>query len=75
VTRPRFAAYAADDGARHCHAAPAARSFEEAALEFVEAWHPAADADGEVTVIVVDAQSGREQCFCVDIGASEAAPC
>ena len=75
MTKPRFTAYAAHDSARHCHAAPQARSFEEAALEFVEAWHPAADADGEVTVIVLDVQSGREQCFTVDIGHSAAQPC
>jgi hypothetical protein len=75
VTKPRFSAYAAHDSARHCHAAPAARSFEEAALDFVEAWHPAADADGEVKVIVVDARSGREQCFTVDLGQGEAERC
>jgi hypothetical protein len=75
VTDTRFSAYAASDGARHCHAAPDARSFEEAALEFVDQWHPAADADGEVTVIVLDHQSGREQCFTVDVGAGAAEPC
>jgi len=75
VTDPRFTAYAAHDGARHCHAAPGARSFEEAALEFVEAWHPAADAEGEVRVIVLDAETGREQCFTVDVGHGEAEPC
>jgi hypothetical protein len=75
VTDTRFTAYAAHDSARHCHAAPGATSYEEAALEFVEAWHPAADADGEVTVIVLDHATGREQCFTVDVGAGEAEPC
>ena len=71
----RFAAYAADEGPRHCHAAPEASNFEEAALEFTELWHPAAGEDGEVTVIVLDRSTGREQCFTVDLGAGEAAPC
>ena len=73
--KARFSAYAVQDGARRCHAAPQARSFTEAALEFVEAWHPSADSDGEVTVIVIDHASGREQCLCVDIGAGRAEPC
>jgi hypothetical protein len=71
----RFAAYAAADGPRHCHAAPHAKSFEEAALEFTEVWHPSADAEGEVQVIVLDRETGREQCFIVDVGAGDAAPC
>jgi len=71
----RYSAYAAHDAARHCHATSEAASFEEAALDFVDRWHPAADADGEVTVIVLDRQTGREQCFTVDIGAGAAEPC
>jgi hypothetical protein len=71
----RFAAYAAHDGPRHCHAAPHAASFEEAALEFTEVWHPPADAQGDVRVIVVDRDTGREQCFTVDLGSGDAEPC
>jgi hypothetical protein len=55
------------------------QSFEAAALAFVEDWHPAPDDDmeggGDVSLIVRDQQTGREQCFRVDLGAGEAAPC
>jgi hypothetical protein len=75
ATEHRFAAYAAAEGPRHCHAAIEARSYEEAALEFTEVWHPPADEHGEVTVIVLDRATGREQCFTVDLGAGDAEPC
>jgi hypothetical protein len=70
----RFSAYAAEEGAHHRHATTAA-SFEAAALEFVENWHPAAWTADELTVIVVDCESGCEQCFTVDIGAGAVKPC
>ena len=61
----RFAAYACDEGPAHLHIAAQARSFEEAALEFTETWHGEEPA---VKVIVIDRQTGREQCFTIDVG-------
>lgn len=51
------------------------RSFEAAAVAFVERWHPAVDADGDVSVLVTDAESGVECCFRVDLEDGETAPC
>ncbi len=50
-------------------------SFEDAAVSFVEAWHPPADAEGDVSVIVRDHASGHEHCFLVDVFTGEAGPC
>lgn len=70
----RFAVHeASEDRARgHTVEAP---SFEAAALEFLEAWHPRADADGDVTLVVTDCGNGREHCLRVDVGTGETAPC
>lgn len=53
----------------------AASSFEEAALGYLEAAHPPADEDGELAVIVRERDSGREQCFRVDLAGGGAEPC
>jgi hypothetical protein len=50
-------------------------SFEEAALAFIEDWHPAPDDEGDVSLVVRDQLTGREQCFRIDLGAGEVAPC
>jgi hypothetical protein len=71
----RFCAYAADDGPRMLHSTPDAKSFVEAAILFTEVWHPPADAQGEVAVIVIDKETGRQRCYSVDVGHGEAAPC
>ena len=55
------------------HMVPAASSAEEAALVFLEHWSPA---DGsEVSVIVKDCDTGRQQCFRLDLTSGEVAPC
>ena len=69
-----YCAYAAHDGRAHGHAVEA-EGFAEAALSFVEVWHPAPDDGHEVTVIVLDQASGEQQCFVVDLGAGELEPC
>jgi len=51
------------------------RTFEEAAMAFVEEWHPDADADGEASVIVEDCETGEAQCFRIDLGSGDAEPC
>lgn len=50
-------------------------SFEDAALQFVEDVHPAADADGDAAVIVEDCETGEQQCFRIDLETGESAPC
>ena len=70
----RYCAYAADDGRAHGHTLDA-EGFAQAAMSFVEVWHPEPDDDGEVTVIVLDQASGEQQCFVVDLAAGEMEPC
>ena len=70
----RFCAYAAHDGAGHGHTVEA-ESFAEAAIAFAEVWHPAPDDGNEVRVIVLDQDSGEQQCYVVDLAAGEVEPC
>jgi len=70
----RFAVHAASEDRARGHTVEAA-SFEAAALEFLDAWHPHLDADGDVTLVVTDCESGREHCLRVDSGTGETAPC
>ncbi|MDP1873536.1 DUF5961 family protein [Phenylobacterium sp.] len=50
-------------------------SFEAAAIAYVEDFHPPADADGEIQVLVCDLASGHEHCFRIDLDSGEAEPC
>lgn len=51
-------------------------SFEDAALAFLEHWHPAAMPDREdVTLIVTECDTGREHCLRLDPGTGDSAPC
>lgn len=50
-------------------------SFEDAALAYLEACHPPADAEGEVSLIVREEISGAEQCFRIDVETGRAEPC
>ena len=50
-------------------------SFEAAALAYVEDWPHTIDDNPEVRVIVRDLESGREHCFCVDLGTGQADDC
>ncbi len=49
--------------------------FEDAALAFVEEFHPAPDAHDAVSLIVEDCDTGERQCFTIDLATGEAAPC
>lgn len=70
----RYCAWAAHDGRAHGHEVEA-RSFADAAAQFVEVWHPAADDGHAVRIIVREQASGEEQCFVVDLGAGELEAC
>jgi len=69
----RFSVYAHGD-ARHCRQIEGV-DFEDAALAFVHDWGPEPDEDGQVSVIVIDEDTGREQCLCVDLADDRADPC
>ena len=69
-----FVVHAAHEGRGAAHRVEG-RSFEEAAVAFVETWRPGVSADGAVQVIVRDAEDGREHCFVVDMDGGDAAPC
>lgn len=51
------------------------RSFEDAALHFLEDHHPAADQDDEVSLYVDDLETGERHCFRIDLETGETAPC
>jgi len=51
------------------------RSFEAAALRFCAEQHPQGDLFGEAAVIVEDCETGEQQCFRIDLGSGDAAPC
>ena len=51
------------------------KSFEAAAVAFVEDLHPAVDADNAVSVIVRDVDTGHQHCFKIDLDSGETAPC
>lgn len=70
----RFAVHGRHQAHPHDHIV-LGRSFEDAALGFVEDWHPAMDADGEVAVVVRDLETGAEQCFRIDLDSGTAGPC
>lgn len=48
---------------------------EAAALAYLEAFAHDADEDETVAVIVRDDDTGREQCFRVDLSTGQTAPC
>ncbi len=50
-------------------------SFEDAALIYLEEFHPQADRAGQVMLIVRQADSGREQCFRIDVVSGRTGPC
>lgn len=70
----RFSVHASHEGREHGRLVEG-RSFEEAAIAFVEIWSPAVDADGDVSVIVCDAESGQAHCFTIDVESGQAEPC
>jgi hypothetical protein len=63
----RYSVFACDEGRQRAHDIDGV-SYEDAAIGFLEAWHPAADADGEVELMVTDCETGREQCLRIEVG-------
>ncbi len=50
-------------------------SFEDAAVAYLEACHPPADDEGEISLIVRDEASGLEQCFRIELATGRTEPC
>jgi hypothetical protein len=46
--------------------------FEDAALRFAEEFHPSADADAAVSLLVEDCETGERQCFTIDLATGDA---
>ncbi len=70
----RFAVHAAHEDRAREHGVQGT-SFEDAAVAFVETWHPTVDAEGDVTVIVTDCETGRQHCLRIDVDTGATAPC
>ncbi|HMO43004.1 MAG TPA: DUF5961 family protein [Phenylobacterium sp.] len=73
-SRRRFSVHAHHDE-RHPARIVEEASFEAAALAYVEDFHPPADLDGEVQVIVCEVESGHEHCFRIDLASGETEAC
>jgi len=70
----RYEVHPAHHGRDATHTVEGA-SYEDAALAFIDRWHPAIDADGEVTLMVADCETGRQVCLRVDLDDGTTAPC
>jgi hypothetical protein len=70
----RFAIHGHEAASSRAHLIEGA-GFEDAALRFVEEFHPAADADDAVSLIVEDCDTGERQCFTIDLATGETEPC
>ena len=68
----RFLAYADDESRAKAHPVPEAEGFLDAAVIFAESW---ASAHGEISVTVVDCETGERRCFRIDLESGEAGPC
>lgn len=70
----RFSVHARHVDRHHARVVEEA-SFEAAAVAYVEDFHPAPDADNEVSVVVRDLEDGHEHCFRIDLDSGETAAC
>ncbi|HYE47859.1 MAG TPA: DUF5961 family protein [Caulobacter sp.] len=70
----RYAVHPAHHGRDATHTVEGV-SYEDAALAFVDRWHPPADESGEVTLLVADCETGRQVCLRVDLDEGSTAAC
>jgi hypothetical protein len=72
----RFYAYATDEGPCSGHKVPEAERFTDAAIGFLECWGPDDDAGQEdVSVTVIDCETGAEECFRIAVATGAMRPC
>jgi hypothetical protein len=69
-----FIAFPTDQGRAHAHPAPDAETPLEAALLYVERWLPDT-VEGTVSVTVLECETGRQDCFRIDLDDGSAAAC
>lgn len=74
MTDRHFSARAVTEGQQRAYDVTGA-DFETAAFAFVDRWHPRPDEDGDVEVVVTDAETGERHCFRIDLGSGEAEAC
>lgn len=70
----RFSAHGAHERRNQSHDVFGV-SFEDAAFDFIDRWHPAPDEDGEIQVQLTDCETGERQCFRVDLVSGETGLC
>ena len=70
----RFSVHARHVDAHHARVLEE-RSFEAAAVAYVEDFSPPVSDDREISVIVRDLGSGHQHCFRIDLDTGDAAPC
>ena len=70
----RFSVHARHVDAHHARVLEE-RSFEAAAVAYVEDFSPPVSDDHEISVIVRDLGSGHQHCFRIDLDTGDAAPC
>jgi len=51
------------------------KSFEAAAVAYLEDFHPPVSNDHEISVVVREVETGHEHCFRIDLDTGETAPC
>jgi len=71
----RFYVHVRGEPRDSCHPVAGAAGFEEAAVLYAEKWAPDVDADGGLSVIVLDPETGERQCFRLDLETGDAEPC
>jgi hypothetical protein len=70
----RFAVHGAVEAPSRAHVIEGL-NFQDAALHFVENFHPAANANDEVSLMVEECETGERQCFRVHTDTGETTPC
>lgn len=70
----RFYAYPTDEGPCSGQKVPEAESFTDAAIGFLECWGPN-DGQEEVSVTVIDCETGAEECFRIALATGAVRPC
>jgi hypothetical protein len=51
------------------------KSFEAAAVAYVEDFHPSLNDEHEISVVVREVDTGHEHCFRIDLDSGETASC
>lgn len=65
-TTRRFSVHARHIDAHHARMVEE-RSFQEAAVAYVEDFHPTVTGEPDISIIVRDVASGHEHCFRIDL--------